>query len=65
MLEDDMGRVRDKPKFSDRPIDIDILLFGDSTGEECGLFLPRQRYYRPHSFYGHLLNFIQSLNTPH
>ena len=32
MLEDDMGRVRDKPKFSDRPIDIDILLFGDSTG---------------------------------
>ena len=41
MLEDDMGRERDKPKFSDRPIDIDILLFGDSTGEECGLSLPR------------------------
>ena len=41
MLEDDMGRERHKPKFSDRPIDIDILLFGDSTGEECGLSLPR------------------------
>ena len=40
-LEDNMGRERDKPKFSDRPIDIDILLFGDSTGEECGLSLPR------------------------
>ena len=31
MLEDYMGRERNKPKFSDRPIDIDILLFGDST----------------------------------
>tara|TARA_B110000014_G_C19678713_1_gene356062 strand:+ start:61 stop:549 length:489 start_codon:yes stop_codon:yes gene_type:complete len=40
-LENDMGRNRTKPRYSDRTIDIDILLFGDSTGEECGLDLPR------------------------
>ena len=41
LLEDRMGRDRDMPRFSDRTIDIDILLYGDSTGEECGLSLPR------------------------
>ena len=40
-LENDMGRNRTKARYSDRTIDIDILLFGDSTGEECGLDLPR------------------------
>lgn len=40
-LEDSLGRERDKPKFSDRPIDIDILLFGDSNGEDSSLSLPR------------------------
>tara|TARA_B100001029_G_C14988613_1_gene410618 strand:+ start:608 stop:988 length:381 start_codon:yes stop_codon:yes gene_type:complete len=41
VLEDRMGRNRDMPRFSDRTIDIDILLYGESTGEECGLSLPR------------------------
>ena len=41
LLEDRMGRDRDMPRFSDRTIDIDILLYGDSSGEECGLSLPR------------------------
>ena len=41
LLEDLMGRDRDMPRFSDRVIDIDILLYGDSEGEECGLSLPR------------------------
>ena len=41
LLEDLMGRDRDMPRFSDRVIDIDILLYGDSKGEECGLSLPR------------------------
>ena len=41
LLEDLMGRDRDMPRFSDRVIDIDILLYGDSKGEQCGLSLPR------------------------
>ena len=41
LLEDRMGRDRNMPRFSDRTIDIDILLYGDSAGEECGLSLPR------------------------
>ncbi|MDG2141471.1 MAG: 2-amino-4-hydroxy-6-hydroxymethyldihydropteridine diphosphokinase [Gammaproteobacteria bacterium] len=40
-LESYLGRKRTKSRFSDRTIDIDILLFGDSTGQECGLELPR------------------------
>ena len=40
-LENCLGRKRTKSRFSDRTIDIDILLFGDSTGQECGLDLPR------------------------
>ena len=65
MLEDDMGRERDKPKFSDRPIDIDILLLEILREKNVVCLYLGQRYYRPHSFCGHLLNFIQSLNTPH
>jgi len=40
-LETRMGRNRDEPRFSDRTIDVDILLYGDSDGKECGLELPR------------------------
>ncbi len=40
-LENRLGRKRTKSRFSDRTIDIDILLFGDSTGQKCGLDLPR------------------------
>jgi 2-amino-4-hydroxy-6-hydroxymethyldihydropteridine diphosphokinase len=40
-IEDRLGRDRSAEKFSSRPIDIDILIFGDSTGEECGIELPR------------------------
>jgi len=40
-LEDRHGRRRDLPKFSDRTLDIDILLFGDRVGDSSGLELPR------------------------
>ena len=40
-IEDRLGRDRSAEKFSSRSIDIDILIFGDSTGEECGIELPR------------------------
>lgn len=40
-LEDSLGRDRNQPRFSDRPIDIDILIYGEESGEEYGLALPR------------------------
>lgn len=40
-LEDKLGRDRSQVKFSGRPIDIDILIYGDETGSEQGIALPR------------------------
>ncbi len=36
-----MGRDRSKPKFSDRVIDLDILLYGDLVMNEPGVQVPR------------------------
>jgi len=40
-LEDRLGRDRTQPKFSDRRVDVDILTYGEATGAECGIVLPR------------------------
>src|SRR5699024_8206481 len=40
-LEDAYGRDRSQPKFSDRTLDIDILLHDDKIGRFDGLTLPR------------------------
>lgn len=40
-LENQHGRDRSQPKFSDRCLDIDILLHGDKIGMIDGLMLPR------------------------
>jgi 2-amino-4-hydroxy-6-hydroxymethyldihydropteridine diphosphokinase len=40
-LEDRHGRLRDVPKFSDRTLDIDILLYDDLWFRLPGLALPR------------------------
>lgn len=40
-IEDQLGRDRQQPKFSGRTMDIDILTFGDESGDHCGLSLPR------------------------
>ncbi|MFK7865783.1 MAG: 2-amino-4-hydroxy-6-hydroxymethyldihydropteridine diphosphokinase [Pseudohongiellaceae bacterium] len=40
-IEDQLGRNRDQPRFSGRTMDIDILSYGDETGADCGLSLPR------------------------
>ncbi|AKS40667.1 2-amino-4-hydroxy-6-hydroxymethyldihydropteridine diphosphokinase [Wenzhouxiangella marina] len=40
-LENRHGRDRSQPKFSDRSLDIDILLHGEQTGMVDGLELPR------------------------
>lgn len=40
-FEDNHGRKRNAPKFSDRSIDIDILLYDDLVLNQPGLVLPR------------------------
>lgn len=50
-LEDRHGRDRSQPKFSDRSLDIDILLHGDKAGNIDGLDLPRGEILK----YAHVL----------
>ena len=40
-IEFALGRDRTQPKFSSRSIDIDILTYGELSGEHAGIFLPR------------------------
>ena len=40
-LEEKLGRDRSQEKFSARPIDVDILIYGDESGASCGIDLPR------------------------
>jgi len=40
-LENRHGRDRDQPRYSDRTLDIDILLYGQACGVVDGLTLPR------------------------
>lgn len=44
-LEDEHGRERNVPKFSDRVLDVDILLYGDLVQDETGLQLPRPEIF--------------------
>ncbi len=48
-LENQAGRDRSQPKFSSRTLDVDVLLYGDHSGAECGLQLPRAEITR-HAF---------------
>lgn len=59
-LEDQFGRDRDQPKFSDRVLDIDILLYDDWVGEFDGLVLPRDEITK----YAHVLKPLADL-APH
>ncbi|QKK03710.1 MAG: 2-amino-4-hydroxy-6-hydroxymethyldihydropteridine diphosphokinase [Pseudomonadota bacterium] len=56
-LEDAYGRDRSQPKFSDRTLDIDILLHGDKVGEFDGLTLPRGEILK----YAHVLRPLADL----
>ena len=40
-IEDRLGRVRSAKKFASRPIDLDILLYGDTVTEGYGIRIPR------------------------
>ncbi len=56
-LEDRYGRDRSKPRFSDRSLDIDILLFDDLNGRFDGLELPRDEILK----YAHVLRPLADL----
>ena len=56
-LEDRHGRKRDLPKFADRTLDIDILLFGDRVGRFGNLVLPRGEILK----YAHVLKPLADL----
>lgn len=45
-LESRHGRRRDLPKFSDRTLDVDILMFGDLRSDDPELPLPRPEILR-------------------
>jgi 2-amino-4-hydroxy-6-hydroxymethyldihydropteridine diphosphokinase len=40
-IEDRLGRDRSLPKFASRPIDLDILLYGDAIVDVPGIRIPR------------------------
>jgi len=48
-MEKDHGRVRGEKKFSSRTLDIDILTYGELTGEFDGVSLPRDEILK-HAF---------------
>ncbi len=48
-MEKDHGRVRGEKKFASRTLDIDILTYGDLTGEIDGVQLPRDEILK-HAF---------------
>jgi len=56
-LENQHGRDRSQPKFSDRSLDIDILFFGDQTGMVDELELPRDEILK----YAHVLKPLADL----
>ena len=41
-IEAALGRDRSQPKFSSRCIDIDVLTYGELSGEHAGILLPRE-----------------------
>ncbi len=45
-LEDAHGRVRGGEKFSDRTLDVDLLVYGDAQGDVEGVQLPRDETTR-------------------
>ncbi len=56
-LEDQHDRDRSQPRFSDRSLDIDILLFGNRVLDKDGLVLPRAEILH----YAHVLKPLADL----
>ena len=45
-IETGLGRTRNSKGFSPRPINIDVLLFGEQSGDDRGIKLPRDEITR-------------------
>lgn len=45
LIEDENGRLRTGPRFSARTLDIDIVTYGELTGLNFGIELPRPELY--------------------
>ncbi|MCP4494903.1 MAG: 2-amino-4-hydroxy-6-hydroxymethyldihydropteridine diphosphokinase [Gammaproteobacteria bacterium] len=45
-IEDGLGRDRSQPRYSSRPIDLDILMFDDLILDEDGIQIPRNEITR-------------------
>ena len=56
-IEDDHGRRRDVPRFSDRTLDIDLLLYDDRVLNHPDLILPRREILK----YAHVLRPLADL----
>ncbi len=56
-IEDANGRLRDVAKFSDRTLDIDILLFNDLVSDSPDMVLPREEIL----LYAHVLRPLAEL----
>ena len=60
-LEDEHGRERNVPKFSDRVLDVDILLYGDLVQDDADLQLPRPEIFH----FAHVLRPLAELVPEH
>jgi 2-amino-4-hydroxy-6-hydroxymethyldihydropteridine diphosphokinase len=63
-IETQCGRVRDAPRWTPRPMDLDILLFGDVVQDAPGLVLPRPDLLRWGFMLGPLAELAPSLRHP-
>ena len=63
-VETQCGRVRDAPRWAPRPMDLDILLFGDVVQDTPGLVLPRPELLRWGFMLGPLAELAPSLRYP-
>jgi 2-amino-4-hydroxy-6-hydroxymethyldihydropteridine diphosphokinase len=63
-IETQCGRARDAPKWAPRPMDLDILLFGDVVQDTPGLVLPRPDLLRWGFMLGPLAELAPTLRHP-
>ena len=62
--EMELGRIRGKSKFSDRTIDIDILLFGNATVNEADLTIPHYDLFNRDFFLIPLIELSADIQPP-
>jgi 2-amino-4-hydroxy-6-hydroxymethyldihydropteridine diphosphokinase len=63
-IERDMGRDEDGEKWGPRPIDIDVLLYGNRTLKTASLVVPHPRMWERRFVLRPLLDLTPDLTTP-